>query len=90
MSDLVPAEAVEAVIAAWPTAWMSDKSFAGKIEVLVEAAAPLILAGELERLLDEAFPNGEASDYHYALEALFEAIQNRASALRGEVQSDVQ
>lgn len=46
----------------------------------LDAAAPLIVAAELERLVAEAFPNDRV-DYHYALEALYEDICSRITEL---------
>lgn len=49
----------------------------------LHSAAPLIVAAELSRLLDIAFPD-EDLDYHYGCERLLELVRDRASELRGE------
>lgn len=41
-----------------------------------------VVAAELERLMDRAFPDGEDSDYHYGCEALLEHVQDRIAELR--------
>ena len=41
-----------------------------------------VVAEELARLIDCAFPDGEESDYHYGCEALLEHVQHRIEQLR--------
>jgi hypothetical protein len=62
----------------------SDREAAAHIaaEVIAEVF-PLILAAELQRMLDTAFPD-EDSDYHYGCEHLLDLVRDRASELRGE------
>jgi hypothetical protein len=48
----------------------------------IEIAYPLIVADELQRLVDRAFPDGEDSDYHYGCEALLDHLQARIAQLR--------
>jgi hypothetical protein len=43
-----------------------------------------IIAAELQRLVDRAFPDGDDSDYHYGCEALFDLTIDRIRELRGE------
>lgn len=85
MSDLVPEEAIEAAAAALesqevdaddPRAW-----FRGHAEGAVRAAAPLILAAELDRLVRDHGHEFASTGIH-AVPVW--ALTRRASVLRGE------
>jgi hypothetical protein len=78
MGDLtIPGEAVEAALLGAmgydavhdDDSPKGDEYFAAQMASAVVAAGPLIVAAELQRMLDDAFPN-EDSDYYYGCERL--------------------
>ena len=84
----IPGAAWDAVVQASPIADVNAaKGSAWDIndlqEKAVTAAAPHIVAAELQRLMDDAFPD-EDSDYHYGCERLLDLVRDRIPELRGD------
>lgn len=77
----IPKEAFDEATVAVSAVVGEVSSSAGYARAAVEAAAPLIRAAAAQAMLDDAFPDGEDSDYHYGCERLFELVTQAASAL---------
>lgn len=79
----IPDEAEKAAHAEYDDAMENGGGTECEVIRAVRAAAPFIVAAELARLIDEAFPD-EISDWYYGLESLHDAINSRISELRAQ------